>query len=79
MTPAGTSNELDVQNQWEENTHTHTHATVRCGEGHVVRDGVHKYNSPHTVSIRYGTIWNDSLRYGAARGKRWRSHNLVIG
>ena len=26
MTPAGTSNELDVQNEWEENTHTHTHA-----------------------------------------------------
>ena len=24
MTPAGTSNELDVQNEWEENTNTHT-------------------------------------------------------
>ena len=24
MTPAGTSNELDVQNEREENTHTHT-------------------------------------------------------
>ena len=24
MTPAGTSNELDVQNGWEGNTHTHT-------------------------------------------------------
>ena len=24
MTPAGMSNELDVQNGWEENTHTHT-------------------------------------------------------
>ena len=24
MTPAGTSNELDVQNEGEENTHTHT-------------------------------------------------------
>ena len=24
MTPAGTSNELDVQNEWKENTHTHT-------------------------------------------------------
>ena len=23
MTPAGTSNKLDVQNEWEENTHTH--------------------------------------------------------
>ena len=29
MTPAGTSNELDVQNGWEENTHTLycTHST----------------------------------------------------
>ena len=27
MTPAGTSNELDVQNEWEENTHTQTHIT----------------------------------------------------
>ena len=24
VTPAGTSNELDVQNEWEENTYTHT-------------------------------------------------------
>ena len=28
MTPAGTSNELDVQNGWEENTHTHTGGLV---------------------------------------------------
>ena len=28
MTPAGTSNELDVQNGWEENTHTHTHTAA---------------------------------------------------
>ena len=25
VTPAGTSNELDVQNEWEKNTHTQTH------------------------------------------------------
>ena len=28
MTPAGTSNELDVQNGWEENTHTHAQNLV---------------------------------------------------
>ena len=28
VTPAGTSNELDVQNGWEENTHTHTHTHI---------------------------------------------------
>ena len=27
MTPVGTSNELDAQNKWEENTHTHTWLT----------------------------------------------------
>ena len=31
MTPAGTSNELDVQNGWEENTHTHTLTFFRGG------------------------------------------------
>ena len=31
MTPAGTSNELDVQNGWEENTHTHIMIRIyRC-------------------------------------------------
>ena len=28
VTPAGTSNELDVQNEWEENTHTHTQSAT---------------------------------------------------
>ena len=27
VTPAGTS--IEVQNEWEENTHTHTHSTVQ--------------------------------------------------
>ena len=29
MTPAGTSNELDVQNKWEENTHTHSYTDLQ--------------------------------------------------
>ena len=36
MTPAGTSNELDVQNEWEENTHTHISGSVLCIPGTVV-------------------------------------------
>ena len=38
VTPAGTSNELDVQNGWEENTHTHTQEvyTLILGEARVV-------------------------------------------
>ena len=35
VTPAGTSNELDVQNGWEENTHTHTVVT----QGRSIRSG----------------------------------------
>ena len=31
MTPAGTSNELDVQNEWRENTHTHTSLGIGSG------------------------------------------------
>ena len=30
MTPAGTSNELDVQNEREENTHTHARVENYC-------------------------------------------------
>ena len=34
VTPAGTSNELDVQNEWEENTqHTHTKFDFTANEG----------------------------------------------
>ena len=29
VTPAGTFNELDVQNKWEENTQTHKHIQTR--------------------------------------------------
>ena len=36
MTPAGTSNELDVQNGWEENTHTHTGILFQCKQRDVV-------------------------------------------
>ena len=34
MTPAGTSNELDVQNGWEENTHTHTQMLTVSSKNH---------------------------------------------
>ena len=44
MTPAGTSNELDVQNEWEENAHT-THSEKNA----VYRDS----NSRPNVSEGY--------------------------
>ena len=33
MTPAGTSNELDVQNEWEENTHTNYMVVKQVPQG----------------------------------------------
>ena len=42
MTPAGTSNELDVHNEWEENTHTHTptQQAFSFRTRHLCRQGV---------------------------------------
>ena len=42
VTQAGTSNELDVQNKWEENTHTHRWRIYFC--------------TPYTSARRYCTV-----------------------
>ena len=64
MVPAGTSNELDVQNKWEENTHTHT----RCQTfylmffGYTAQQGI-----PYgTKATRLGTKLN-------SKSDRWTS------
>ena len=49
MTPAGTSNELDVQNGWEENTHTHT----QNGQAAPGRDGQTRFARPNS-QVRMG-------------------------
>ena len=46
MTPAGTPNELDVQNEWEENTHTHTHICQKNIEGHLIGLEILVYREP---------------------------------
>ena len=53
MTPAGTSNELDVQNRWVENTHTHTvsYVTVSCVTVSYVTV---YYVTVSCVIVRYG-------------------------
>ena len=48
MTPAGTSNELDVQNGWEENTHTHTLERFSKDAG-ILADLVHLHEQPSKV------------------------------
>ena len=42
VTPAGKSNELDVQNKWEENTHTHTPVvrTIKLGHENKTRNAI---------------------------------------
>ena len=47
MTPAGTSNELDVHNEWEENTHTHTH----------IKQAEHLNRSLQSASMRFGLFY----------------------
>ena len=67
MTPAGTSNELDVQNGWEENTHTHTilgffdstPADSNVCILHVLHSstGTYKFVQQHTkVVIAHGSV-----------------------
>ena len=61
MTPAGTSNELDVQNEWEENTkHTffsHTHCWYEVGM--LIVGGVDDVGLRDAeVDISYTTTYN---------------------
>ena len=49
MTPAGTSNELDVQNEWEENTHTHTHT--------------HRYHTLSTPTSYQKWVWEREAHF----------------
>ena len=49
MTPASTSNELDVQNEWEENTQTHTH---KHKEGDKTECGNYRDTSLVTVVLQ---------------------------
>ena len=67
MTPAGTSNELDVQNGWEENTHTHTRITllivdfVCCGAHEtvqtVVRNQIHHHHLDADMFPMFSVGW----------------------
>ena len=58
MTPAGTSDELDVQNQWEENTHTHGFIMDAAAE--LGRNPVSKYQ----IQPEYGDEQADAGRDG---------------
>ena len=57
VTPAGTSNELDVQNGWEENTHTHGTARTQDQSTSSYRCNVLR----HTGRVRLMTL-SASLR-----------------
>ena len=78
MTPAGTSNELDVQNGWEENTHTHTHTHTHTpkpgfgGRGHDLSSVVvASYNNRTCLlvfALKFRTIEEGLFLAGAGRG-----------
>ena len=63
MTPAGTSNELDVQNGWEENTHTtlfdprlSVHSQREVGKFSSVAIGMASETIATYMALRAGVI-----------------------
>ena len=58
MTPAGTSNELDVQNEWEDNTHTHTRLELA-----LQLTMVGQYYYCYSYNTQY-TYWTSSTTVG---------------
>ena len=55
MTPAGTSNELDVQNEWEENTNTHNIVIINTITNSVT---IHTINTIiNSVTIKVGLLF----------------------
>ena len=77
MTPAGTSNELDVQNEWEENTHTqyiieHFHVFGREVVGaaiySVLKKSIKRPNNPEWKNARFDLSiylwsWTSKIQY----------------
>ena len=64
MTPAGTPNELDVQNEWEENTHTHTHICQKNIEGHLIGLEILVYRQPRAICTQRHSIYDNSVLLG---------------
>ena len=69
VTPAGTSNELDVQNEWEENTHTNTHIRARFTAvyaymgtvTHIARVWINRVRLPILLVVNWTGKMNISL------------------
>ena len=60
MTPAGTSNELGVQNEWEENTTHYTTFMKKAG----VFEGLVTYSKVKRINRGYVTHYNLKLTFG---------------
>ena len=64
MTPAGTSNKLDVQNEWEENTHTIP----------TVGNGILNYFSMFSIySVVYALIHQQDTSDGVSKYRAVKS------
>ena len=72
VTPAGTFNELDVQNKWEENTHTLTHPWEDQCECHritrmagpdcaVMCNLINMHTHTHAHACMYGHTYSKSM------------------
>ena len=76
MTPAGTSNELDVQNGWEENTHTHTKSdeynnSMYVWSSHIARVSINRVRLPILHVVNWKGKMNIALSASAPE-------NLVV-
>ena len=73
VTPAGTSNELDVQNGWEENTQTHTYILVHT----YMRLGTHSTQLHYYLLLLFPHISPISRTRGHRRRLPFPYHRYI--
>ena len=72
MTPAGTSNVLDVQNEWEENTHKHCIAERKGKERKEVP--VRNYSINTSINIIINKLQRSTNLMSRMNGKKTHTH-----
>ena len=72
VTPAGTSNELDVQNEWEENTHKHCIAERKGKERKEVP--VRNYSINTSINIIINKLQCSTNLMSRMNGKKTHTH-----
>ena len=79
VTPAGTSNELDVQNEWEENTHTQC-VPIMNGRRRGTREESHKQALDSAWSMEMSKLTRDRTAEPVSRDqilRRERGQRII--